>query len=72
MYSSEMAPSSHLATVTMRAPFSNSPIKQVQSLEPNLIGCEVIFGGVPPPVCSTYAFRVAHFSNAKGSVLEER
>ena len=42
MYSSAMAPSRHLATVTMRAPFSNSPMTHVHSPEPNLIGCDVI------------------------------
>lgn len=49
MYSSAMAPSRHLATVTMRAPFANSPMTHVQSPDPHLIGWEVIWGGVPPP-----------------------
>jgi len=42
MYSSAMAPARHLATVTMRAPFSNSPMTHVHSPAPNLIGCDVI------------------------------
>ncbi|MGH9080765.1 MAG: hypothetical protein ACRDYE_11955 [Acidimicrobiales bacterium] len=28
----------------------------VHSPDPNLIGCDVIWGGVPPPFCSTYDF----------------
>ncbi len=46
MYSSDIALSRHLATVTMRAPFSNSPITQVQSPEPYLIELcgKVVFG----------------------------
>jgi hypothetical protein len=48
MYSSAMAPSRHLATVTMRPPPSNSPMTQVQSPDPNAIGWLVICGGVSP------------------------
>src|SRR5947209_19131368 len=55
MYSSAMAPSRHFATVTMRPPPSNSPTTQVHSPDPNLIGCETIWGGLPPAE-STYAF----------------
>ena len=44
---SAIAPSCHVATVTMRLPSSNSPMTQVHSPDPNLIGCEVIWGGVP-------------------------
>ncbi len=54
MYSSAMAPPLHFATVTIRAPLSNSPMTHVQSPDSNLIGCDVIWGGVPPPFCSTY------------------
>jgi hypothetical protein len=42
MYSSAMAPSRHLATVTMRAPSSNSPTTHVHYPEPNLIGWDAI------------------------------
>ena len=48
MYSSAIAPSLHRATVTMRPPPSNSPTTHVHSPDPNLIGCDVIWGGVPP------------------------
>ena len=48
MYSSAMAPLLHRATVTMRPPPSNSPTTHVHSPDPNLIGCDVICGGVPP------------------------
>lgn len=47
MYSSAMAPSCHLTTVTMRLPSSNSPMTQVHSPDPKAIGWEVIRGGVP-------------------------
>lgn len=40
MHSSAMAPSRHLATVTIRPPFSNSPTTHVQSPDPKLIGCD--------------------------------
>jgi hypothetical protein len=42
MYSSAIAPFSHLATVTMRSPLPNSPTTHVHSPEPNLIGCDMI------------------------------
>ena len=48
MYSSAMAPSRHLATVTMRTPLSNSPTTHVHSPEPNLIGWDAIYGLVYP------------------------
>jgi hypothetical protein len=48
MYSSATAPSRHFATVTIRPPPSNSPTTQVHSPEPNLIGWEVTWIGVPP------------------------
>ena len=48
MYSSAIAPSRHLATVTMRPPPSNSPTTQVHSPDPNLSGWDVMRGGVPP------------------------
>ena len=38
MYSSAIAPSRHLATVTMRLPSSNSPMAQVHSSDPKPIG----------------------------------
>jgi hypothetical protein len=40
LYSSAIAPSFHLATVTIRSPLWNSPTTQVHSPDPNLIGCE--------------------------------
>lgn len=55
MYSSAIAPSRHLATVTMGLPSANSPTAQVHSPDPNVIGWEVICGGVPPTAW-TYAF----------------
>ena len=55
MYSSAIAPSRHLATVTIRPPPSNSPITHVHSPDPNAIGWATIWGGVPPAE-STYAF----------------
>ena len=55
MYSSAIAPSRHLATVTMRLPSSNSPMTQVHSPDPNAMGWDVIWGGVPPAE-STKAF----------------
>ena len=39
-----------------RSPFANSPTTQVHSPDPNLIGCDVIWGGIPAPFCSTYDF----------------
>jgi hypothetical protein len=47
-YSSVIAPSRHFATVTIRLPFSRTPTTQVQSPEPNRIGWDVTWGGVPP------------------------
>jgi hypothetical protein len=58
MYSSAIAPSRHLATVTMRPPPSNSPMTQVHSPEPNAIGCALIWGGVPPAVSRILALPV--------------
>ena len=63
MYSSAMAPSRHLATVTIRAPLANSPTTHVHSPDPNLIGWDVIWGGVPPPLCSTYDFMASMCSS---------
>ena len=45
MYSSAMAPSCHLARVTIRLPFSSSPTTQVQSPEPNPIGWDLTWTG---------------------------
>src|SRR6266581_5570751 len=54
-YSSAMAPSCHIANVTIRLPFSSSPTTQVQSPEPNPIGWDLTWIGTPP-VLSTKAF----------------
>jgi hypothetical protein len=42
MYSSAIAPSRHLATVTIRPPPSNSPMTHVHSPDPKEIGWDVI------------------------------
>src|SRR6476660_9119686 len=56
-----MAPSVHFATVTIRAPPSNSPTTHVHSPDPNAMGWDEIWMGVPP-VLSTNAFMASMWS----------
>src|SRR4029077_1520156 len=56
-----MAPSVHFATVTIRPPPSNSPTTHVHSPDPNPMGWDEIWIGVPP-VLSTNAFMASMWS----------